>query len=79
MYNPWFNIYTYSDRYNITYRTAAGPAAWVPWLNDSDHLYLEQGGNRKQNQHIHIILLSGWNWHAGKDFHFGICQMNEIH
>ena len=37
----------------------AGPAACVPWLNDSDHLYLEQGGNRKQNQHIHIILLSG--------------------
>ena len=49
--------------------TAAGPAARVPWLNDSDHLYLEQGGNRKQNQHIHIILLSGWNWHAEKVFY----------
>ena len=54
--------------------TVSGPAACVPWLNDSDHLYLEQGGNRKQNQHIHIIILSGWNWHAGKDFHLAFVR-----
>ena len=74
-----FNVYAYSDRYNITHRTAEGPAACVPWLNDSDHLYLEQRGKPQTKPTYSYYSSFRVELACREGFPFGICQMNEIH